>query len=206
VYDVTTFMHHHPGMAASLLLFGGVDASEPFAEVYHSRQARGLMRGLAVPGLSLRREGLPLSLMPADKRTQPRPAAPPGGASGRAPSASWLLAYLAPAAADPGSDPGCQADGGGSSLASALSWLASPFAGASETLRRLVAERCAALLRADEADPEPWRQHRQTSPLEYHTLILSAEEEAAAAEQAEEAAGRAMERPWWSRLRGLVVM
>lgn len=66
VYDVTPFMHNHPGMEASLLLFGGTDASEAFNEVFHSPQARKLMRTLAVDGLSLPHEGCPVGLLPPE--------------------------------------------------------------------------------------------------------------------------------------------
>ena len=53
IYDVTDFMHRHPGMAASLRLFGGTDATDAFAEVPHSPLAHHYMRSLQVPGLYL---------------------------------------------------------------------------------------------------------------------------------------------------------
>jgi len=46
VYDVTEFKHRHPGMAASLELFGGTDASDAFREVPHSQLAHRYMRSL----------------------------------------------------------------------------------------------------------------------------------------------------------------
>ena len=62
VYDVTPFMHRHPGGATSLLLFGGTDASSAFAEIPHSEQAHRYMRSLAVPELHLPDEGWPARL------------------------------------------------------------------------------------------------------------------------------------------------
>ena len=48
VYDVTDFKHRHPGMAASLELFGGTDATEAFREVPHSQLAHRYMHTLEV--------------------------------------------------------------------------------------------------------------------------------------------------------------
>jgi cytochrome b involved in lipid metabolism len=81
VYDVTGFMDRHPGQAASLLLFGGADATEAFSEVAHSRQATALMKELAVRTLSIPREGQPACLLPPHLYTKWEAAAgsPPGG-------------------------------------------------------------------------------------------------------------------------------
>ena len=62
VYDVTTFMHRHPGMPDALRLFGGDDATAAFDEVPHSALALRFMHSLAVPGLRLAQEGRPLRL------------------------------------------------------------------------------------------------------------------------------------------------
>lgn len=66
IYDVTTFMHRHPGMAASLQLFGGTDATAAFEEVPHSEFAHRYMRTLTVPGLELPAEDFPPRFAAAD--------------------------------------------------------------------------------------------------------------------------------------------
>ena len=48
VYDVSEFKHRHPGMAASLELFGGTDATDSFREIPHSPFALHYMRSLEV--------------------------------------------------------------------------------------------------------------------------------------------------------------
>ena len=73
IYDVTNFMHRHPGMAASLLLFGGTDATEPFADIPHSQMAHRYMRTLEVPGLCLPRDGTPARLPPPEPSTLQQP-------------------------------------------------------------------------------------------------------------------------------------
>ena len=55
VYDVTEFMHRHPGMATPLRLFGGTDATEAFREVPHSSEAMRFMATLEVRERSLTR-------------------------------------------------------------------------------------------------------------------------------------------------------
>ena len=67
MYDVTKFLDEHPGFASSLLLFGGSDASEVFAEVSHSPQAIARMASLEVVSLRLPREGCPMSLRTPNK-------------------------------------------------------------------------------------------------------------------------------------------
>ena len=66
MYDVTEFMHQHPGMASALKLFGGDDATAAFREVPHSSLAHRLMRSLEVPGLSLPPEDFPPRLEQAE--------------------------------------------------------------------------------------------------------------------------------------------
>ncbi|KAL1526624.1 hypothetical protein AB1Y20_015328 [Prymnesium parvum] len=73
VYDVTTFIRRHPGMATSLLLFGGTDATEAFLEVPHSQLALRLMRTFEVPGLELPMEGHPVYLPPPQPK-DPQPS------------------------------------------------------------------------------------------------------------------------------------
>mmetsp|Transcript_13853 Transcript_13853/g.39819 ORF Transcript_13853/g.39819 Transcript_13853/m.39819 type:complete len:400 (-) Transcript_13853:263-1462(-) len=63
IYDVTAFAPLHPGMAASLHLFSGSDATEPFHDVAHSAEALRIMRSFLVPGLRLPHEGVPASLL-----------------------------------------------------------------------------------------------------------------------------------------------
>lgn len=103
IYDVTEFMHRHPGMvrhsarllpatlsvahrccvppsqAASLELFGGTDATEAFRQVPHSPLAHRVMRSLEVEGpdgapLRLPDEGSPAALLAASLDVEPRPA------------------------------------------------------------------------------------------------------------------------------------
>jgi hypothetical protein len=64
IYDVSDFLHRHPGLPSSLLLFGGTDATEAFAEVPHSPLAHHVMRSLQVPGLILPPEPPPRLLGP----------------------------------------------------------------------------------------------------------------------------------------------
>jgi len=71
IYDVTTFMHRHPGMAASLLLFGGTDATEAFDEVPHSAMARRYMHKLRISGLSLEPEGYPVRALAQSEVRKP---------------------------------------------------------------------------------------------------------------------------------------
>jgi hypothetical protein len=62
VYDVTRFAPLHPGMAASLHLFNGTDASEPFHDVSHSQDGIRMMGAFRIDALSLPAEpGLPAS-------------------------------------------------------------------------------------------------------------------------------------------------
>ncbi len=72
VYDVTSFMHRHPGMANALRLFGGEDATAAFEEVPHSALAHQLMRTLEVPRLRLAAEDFP----PRFRAFAAEPAAP----------------------------------------------------------------------------------------------------------------------------------
>ena len=86
VYDVTTFMHQHPGMADALRLFGGEDATESFYQIPHSSLAFQLMRTLEVPGLRLTKEAFPPTFTSLASSQQPsstsanssRPATPGG--------------------------------------------------------------------------------------------------------------------------------
>jgi len=75
IYDVTEFMHRHPGMAASLELFGGTDASEAFQEVPHSPLAHNYMRTLEVCGP----DGDHLRLEPEYRLTSAHHRRPPEG-------------------------------------------------------------------------------------------------------------------------------
>lgn len=46
MYDITDFMHQHPGSPETLMENAGADASEFFEDVGHSLDARGLMKSL----------------------------------------------------------------------------------------------------------------------------------------------------------------
>ncbi|CAN0112146.1 unnamed protein product, partial [Ectocarpus fasciculatus] len=46
LYDITDFMHRHPGSPETLMENAGADASEFFEDVGHSLDARGLMKSL----------------------------------------------------------------------------------------------------------------------------------------------------------------
>lgn len=74
VCDVTEFMHEHPGMAQSLMLFAGGDASDVFLEVSHSPAAIERMESLRVPHLHLPDEGCPFRLLER-RRTDTDPQA-----------------------------------------------------------------------------------------------------------------------------------
>lgn len=68
VYDVTRFAPLHPGMAASLHLFNGTDASEPFNDVSHSPDAIRMMHAFRIDALSLPAEvGQPASQLTDDE-------------------------------------------------------------------------------------------------------------------------------------------
>jgi len=86
IHDVSRFAPLHPGMAASLHLFAGTDASEPFGDVSHSPDAVGIMATLCVPALSLAPEGHPASLLSDEQyaawRRRERGGAAGGGESG----------------------------------------------------------------------------------------------------------------------------
>ena len=90
VYDVTEFMHQHPGMASLLKLMGGTDASDEFHQVPHSRLAHRLMAALEVPGLQLSAEDFPPRFAAA------RAAAP----ASRFERLRQYLATLSPSAAE----------------------------------------------------------------------------------------------------------
>jgi len=95
VYDVTSFAHLHPGMAASLHLFARSDATEAFGQVWHSPQALRLMRRFAVPGLSLSFDGCPTSLLGSDRSDRELSDAPrSSGASSERTSTQWAVAFL----------------------------------------------------------------------------------------------------------------
>jgi cytochrome b involved in lipid metabolism len=48
VYDVTAFVHTHPGGQDVILEYVGRDATSAFEAVGHSLQARGMLQKLAV--------------------------------------------------------------------------------------------------------------------------------------------------------------
>jgi len=64
LYDVTHFLNSHPGMASSLLMFAGGDATQAFSEVYHSPTALQMMQQMRVDRLHLDVEGCPACLLP----------------------------------------------------------------------------------------------------------------------------------------------
>ena len=75
IFDVTEFLHRHPGGVASLRLFAGDDATEAFGEVPHSAVAHRLMRSLEVAGLRLPHEAFPPRLAPSTPQLEATAAA-----------------------------------------------------------------------------------------------------------------------------------
>ncbi|KAH8387843.1 hypothetical protein KR093_009869 [Drosophila rubida] len=52
VYDVTKFLHEHPGGEETLLTVGGTDGTEDFNDVGHSAEARELLKKYFIGNLA----------------------------------------------------------------------------------------------------------------------------------------------------------
>ena len=87
VYDVSEFKHRHPGMAASLELFGGTDATDSFREIPHSPFALHYMRSLEVRNPA---DGELLRLPPEEPLAAARSATMGSMAAQQARAGSWL--------------------------------------------------------------------------------------------------------------------